>query len=85
MCKDSVRAGEVTGFVNSLVLGGSLRLKGVTRIAVCFRDCLKTRGVLKIVTRLNLECVFVTLTAALSHGERELTEPVPSPSGRGLG
>jgi len=35
--------------------------------------------VLKIVTRLNLECVFVTLTPALSHGERELAEPVSGP------
>jgi len=35
--------------------------------------------VLQIVTRLNLECLFVTLTPALSHGERELAEPVSGP------
>jgi len=35
--------------------------------------------VLKIVTRLNRECVFVTLTPALSHGEREHAGPVSGP------
>jgi len=43
------------------------------------RNCLKIRGELKIVTQLNLECVFATLTPALSHGERELAEPVVGP------
>jgi len=35
--------------------------------------------VLKIVARLNLECVFVALTPTLSQGERELEEPISGP------
>jgi len=36
-------------------------------------------GVLEAVARLNVECAFVTLTPALSHGERELMAPFPGP------
>jgi len=55
-------------------LGSSIRIARAATVkpnAVCARDCLKTSEELMIVARLGLVCARVTLTPALSQGERE--------------